>query len=90
MNDLLYIFLKEIHINNIVFKVCFFNPHLKTCLLILKGREGRERNINVIEKHQLVAFRMHPTGDKTNNLGMCPDWELNLQSFGLWDDAPTN
>ena len=20
----------------------------------------------------------------------CPDWELNLQPFSVWDDAPTN
>ncbi|KAF6123874.1 dynactin subunit 5 [Phyllostomus discolor] len=31
-----------------------------------------------------------PTGDRTHNLVMCPDWELNPQPFGLWDDAPTN
>ena len=29
------------------------------------------------------------TGDQTENLGMCPDWELNPQPFGVWDDAPT-
>lgn len=21
---------------------------------------------------------------------MCPDWKLNPQPFGVWDDAPTN
>ena len=24
-----------------------------------------------------------PTGDLAHNPGMCPDWELNLRSFGL-------
>ena len=31
-----------------------------------------------------------PTRDGTCNLGMCPDWESNLQTFGAWDDAPVN
>ena len=31
-----------------------------------------------------------PTGDQTHNLGMCPDQELKLQPFGVWDNAPTN
>ena len=26
----------------------------------------------------------------SHNLGMCPDWELNPQSFGVRDDNPTN
>ena len=25
-----------------------------------------------------------------HNLGMCPELELNLQPFVVWDDAPTN
>ena len=28
--------------------------------------------------------------DQTYNLGMCPDWELNLQPFKVWDNTPTN
>ena len=31
-----------------------------------------------------------PTGDRTYDLGMCPDRESNLPPFGVWDDAPTN
>ena len=31
-----------------------------------------------------------PGGHRTCNLDMCSDWELNLQHFGLWNDAPTN
>ena len=30
------------------------------------------------------------TGDRTYNLGMCPDRESNPQHFGLWDNIPTN
>ena len=30
------------------------------------------------------------TGDQTCNPGMCPDLDLNPQSFGPWGDAPTN
>ena len=40
-----------------------FNRHSRTCVLILEGEEGRER-----EKHQLVAFFMQPTGGQTHNL----------------------
>ena len=39
----------------------------------------RERNNDVREKHQLVASCM--TGDRTRNLGMCPD--LNRTSDHL-------
>ena len=24
------------------------------------------------------------------NLGMCPDWDLNLQPFGVQDDSPAS
>ena len=59
------------------------NPHLRTCLVILERGEGRkrerERNIDVKEKHRLVASCMRP------------DWEPNRQPFlGLRDNAPTN
>ena len=30
------------------------------------------------------------TRDWIHNLGMCPDWESNLQPFGVWSDYPTN
>ena len=29
------------------------------------------------------------TGDRTYNLVLCPDWELNLQPFGVRDNTPT-
>ena len=48
-----------------------------------------ERNINVREKHQSVAFPT-PTGDQTCNLGMCPDWESNQGPYGLQDNVPTS
>ena len=36
------------------------------------------------EKHQcVVASRTPPTGDPAHIPGMCPDWELNRQPFGL-------
>ena len=31
----------------------------------------------------MVASHVPPTGELTHNLGMCPDWELNQQLFGL-------
>ena len=40
-----------------------------------EGREReRERNIDMRQKHRSVAM----TRVRTHNLGMCPDWELNL------------
>ena len=57
------------------------------------GREG-ERNTDVREKLRLVAslgclpYTSWP-GDWTHNVGMCLDWELNLQTFGVCNSAPT-
>lgn len=31
-----------------------------------------------------------PTGDRTQNLGVCPDGGSNPQRFGVWDDTATN
>ena len=51
--------------------VYFFNPHLRICLLISEREEerdrGRETNIVVREKHQLVASHMGLTRDQTHN-----------------------
>ena len=35
------------------------------------------------EKQCVVAFCTLPSGDQAHNPGMCPDWELNWQPFGL-------
>ena len=48
-------------------------------LLLERGNEGEREG----EKHQcVVASHAPPTGDVACNPGMCPDWELNQQSFG--------
>ena len=45
-----------------------------------RGMAGKREG----EKHQcVVAFKAPPTGDLTCNPGMCPNWELNWQPFGL-------
>ena len=49
-----------------------------------KGERKRERN-----NTQLPPVGAS-TGDRTCNLGMCPDKELNLWPFGVWYDTPTN
>ena len=64
-----------------------FNSCLRRCIdfresTCSEGRE-RERDIDVTEKHQSAR-------DWTHNLGMCPYWQVNLQLFGIWDNAPTN
>ena len=52
--------------------------------------KGRERNIDVREKHQLVASHTSPDKDQARNLCMCPEWESDLKCFGVWDGTPTN
>ena len=44
---------------------------------------GRERDINLPPPECL------PTRDRVCSLGLCPDWEWNLQHFSVWDDVPT-
>ena len=52
----------------------FFN------LFLERGREGEREE----EKHQsVIASRAPPTRDMASNPGMCPDWKLNVQPFGL-------
>ena len=62
------------------------NLHWEICLLILE----RERNIDVRKKHWLVASSTCSDQGANLTLGMCPDWESNLQLFGEQDDDPTN
>ena len=53
-----------------------------------KGREEeRQRNTDVREQHQSVAFHKCFHWDGTLNPSMCPDQEMNLRPFGLQDDA---
>ena len=60
------------------------NLFVKDFIYFWERREGREkereRNINVWEKHQLVAFHMLLTGDLAWNPGMCPivNWTGDL------------
>ena len=49
-----------------------------------EGKGGKKEG----EKHQcVVASHKPPTGGLACNPGMCPDWELNLRSFGLQTGA---
>ena len=56
--------------------------------LFWERREGRgkerDRNIDMWEKHWLVASCIPPNGDWTHNAGMFPSWESNWQPFTLW------
>ena len=56
-------------------------------LFIFERGEGREkesaRNIDVREKHRLVASHMLPLQGWNCNPGMCPEWKSNLQPFAL-------
>ena len=66
------------HFNNL--DPFVFNPHLRTCLLILERGEGRERD----RERNISWLRLAHT------LTGGPDWESNLQPFSLQDDVPTN
>ena len=46
-------------------------------------KEGGGRNVHVRINCFLFAPRLRTTGHGTQNLGMCPDKELNLWPFGL-------
>ena len=59
-----------------------------------RGQEGgRERhqyiNTSMWERNIGCLLVCSPTRDWTLNLVMCPDWELNLWTFALQEDAPT-
>ena len=62
-------------------KIYLINHFLKISFIFReRGQEG-EREVG---KHQcVVASCTLPTGDLAKNPGMCPDWELNQQPFGL-------
>ena len=54
-----------------------------------RGKGERERYINVRNIDWLPPIHA-PTGDQTHNLDMYTDQELNLHTFGIWDNAPSN
>ena len=60
-------------------------------LFIFRARgvreKERERNIDVWEKHPLVASCTPPTGDLAQNPSMCPDRESNQLPFCSQADA---
>ena len=47
----------------------------------------RERNIDVREKHRLVASYTHPNQGSNLQLGMCPNQESNPEPSGIWNDT---
>ena len=64
-------------------------------LLILEREKKRER----MKERKMLMWkksinRLPPvcslTGDRIDDLVMCPDWESNPQPFGAWKDTPTN
>ena len=57
--------------------------HPRICLLILESEEGREKEKHWCERDTSIGCLLFcsPTRERTHNLGTCPDWESNLQSF---------
>ena len=68
----------------------FFNPHLRTYLLILEGEEERKRNINVREKQWLVVS--HTCSDLGSYLQPRYLLQPGIEptTFGVGDNALTN
>ena len=68
----------------------FFNPHM-ICLLILETEERRERNMDVREKHLLVASLYAPqsAGDQTSKTGLPPTND-QIANLGVRDDTPAS
>ena len=65
--------------------------HLFFCCFLREEGGGTEREKREKEKTSIVRLLIHTqSGHQTCSLGMCPDWELNLQPFGLQDNAPIN
>ena len=65
------------------------------CIDLEREEEGdcggeRQTDRHRCKRETSIASQKCPTGDGTCNLGMCPDWELNLQPFGVQNNAPTN
>lgn len=42
---------------------------------------------SMIEKHRLAVFCTPTTKDRGHNLGIYPDWKLNQQPRGAWDNT---
>ena len=74
-----------------------FYPHLRTFFIAFR-EEGRERNIDAREKHQLVAFQMHPYqgGSYAPGQGIKPATQVSVltgnqtTTFRLPDGVPTS
>ena len=65
-------------IYNIIPRQSIFKDFIYLSLERGEGREkGKERNIDVREKHPAPASCMPPAEDLACNRGMCPDQELN-------------
>ena len=71
--------------------ILFFNAPPKNIFIDFREREvvgERERGRERERERETLTWERHWPG-QAYNLGMCPDWELNLQSFGVWDNTPT-
>ena len=68
--------------------VIFFKEFIHLFLKRWEGREkGKKRNMDVREKHRLVACHTHLKQGLNTQPGMRPDWESNWRPLTLWDDA---
>ena len=74
----LSIILTCLFLSTLLFKKILTQGYVLLILEREKKKEREKRDIDVREKHWSVAFCM------------CPDQELNLQPFDVWDDGLTN
>ena len=69
----------------------FFYPQLRTFFpfFFFFFESRREKEKHWWEKQTSIASCMRLNWGWTPNLGMCPNWESILETFGLWNNAPT-
>ena len=73
----------------------FLYPHQGHFCIAFRQRRGvgreRERKKHPCEREISISCLLicTLTRDQTRNLGMCPDWKLNLWPFHLRDSTPT-
>ena len=70
-------------------KLFFFNTHMRIGFHCFR-EEGREKNIDEREKHQLVTSRTHPDRGPNQQPTYVPQPRTEPATFWLWDDALSN
>ena len=74
---------KAVIIVNIFLGIVLLPPSFLKDFIYLFLDRGEGREEERVRTSSVVASHTLPPGDLACNPGMCPDWELNQQPFGL-------